>query len=303
MALGFLYFHHPRSRIYVATALAIFLVDRLVYRLGVKSTTVEATTKILEDGETVRLSSKISIRPSSSTSFGKSIDAGWAPTDHVFVTVPCLARKHLFQAHPFTIASPAPNTNRENVSLDLIIRTLDGFTADLLRKSRTHKNISIRLNGPYGSPHATSLLEDADLAILVAGGSGVAVTWPLLNHLLHISHSQDAEMATRLPGRSQNIVFIWVIRQECHVSWIGKQALEDMRTKGLRIIVPDATEVVGRPDLKTMIEGIVDEVGGRGRIGVVASGPDEMVRTVRNTCAGLTWKGRDVGVLVEKFGW
>jgi hypothetical protein len=27
------------------------------------------------------------------------------------------------------------------------------------------------------------------------------------------------------------------------------------------------------------------------------------VRDVRNMCAGLIWKGRDVDVQVEKFGW
>lgn len=302
LALGFVFFHHPRSRIYVGLALAIFLVDRLVYRLALKSTTVQATIRIMEDGDTVKLSTQIYVRPSLSTLMGKSISAGWSATDHVFVTIPSLGRKHGLQAHPFTIASPAPTATHEEAPLDLIIRAQDGFSADLLSKARTHKNFNVRLDGPYGSSHAMSLLQDADLAIVVAGGSGIAVAWPILNHLLHVSHSNDTERAIRSSNR-QEIVFIWVIRQENHTSWIGEQALEDIKMRGVRVVIPGATEVVGRPDLKATLEDIVKKTGIAGRIGVVASGPDDLGRTVRNTCADLTWKGMDVGVTIEKFGW
>jgi hypothetical protein len=40
-----------------------------------------------------------------------------------------------------------------------------------------------------------------------------------------------------------------------------------------------------------------------GRTGVVVSGPEGLVRGVRNGVAGMVRKGADVRVSVEKFGW
>ena len=45
-------------------------------------------------------------------------------------------------------------------------------------------SLTARTDGPYGSHHARSLFQDSDLAILVAGGGGIAVAWPLVNFLL-----------------------------------------------------------------------------------------------------------------------
>jgi hypothetical protein len=110
LGLACIYFHHHAARIYVLVALAIFLVDRLVYRLGIKSMKVEAEAKILEDEETVRLTATILQLPGlqASSIFGKSLKKGWKATDHVFVTAPSLSSFHIIQAHPFTIASAAP---------------------------------------------------------------------------------------------------------------------------------------------------------------------------------------------------
>jgi hypothetical protein len=62
-ALGFVFFHHPTARPYVGIALGIFLFDRLIYRSRIKSTTIGAYTKILEDEDTVRLSSFVFLQP------------------------------------------------------------------------------------------------------------------------------------------------------------------------------------------------------------------------------------------------
>ena len=83
----------------------------------------------------------------------------------------------------------------------------------------------------------------------------------------------------------------------------------------MEIVIPRPTEEVGRPDLRAMILSVVDKYGNGGegsagrderkgnKTGVVASGPDGMNRLVRNTCAELVGEGRDVEVVVEKFGW
>jgi hypothetical protein len=305
LALLFVFFHHHVARPYVGVALVIFLMDRLVYRLWRKSGTLEAQVEILEDKETIKLSATLYRRPISQISafFGTSISAGWNATDHIFVTIPSLERKHVLQAHPFTISSAAPVEDSNELDLQLIIRAQDGFSRDLLNIAQVRRQLTIRVDGPYGSSHARDMLEDSDLALVVAGGSGIAVGWPLIQHLLASNRSSDSESI--FPPRRQRIVLIWVIHQGTHLSWIGRQAFADAEYSGAEIIVPRATEEIGRPDLGGMIREVVDDYAGgqEKRIRVVASGPDGMGRLVRNTCANLVRNGKDVDVVFEKFGW
>jgi hypothetical protein len=291
---------------YVGAALAIFLLDRLVYRIGIKSTTIGTYTKILEDEETVRLSSTVFIQPGTWTGFfGRSVLFGWQSTDHIFLTVPSISKKHIIQAHPFTIASSAPCFGDEEGRLELLIRARDGFSRDLLNAARLHSHLLIRLDGPYGSSHPRIMLEDADLAVVIAEDSGIAVGFPLIHHLLDICRSSDTEIAPISTLLRQKIILIWVIHEESHLSWIGRQALADAENRGAEIIIPRATEEIGRPNLKGMISQIVEQSAGgmEQKTGVVISGDDGIERTIRNTCAGLVRDGRKVNVEVEKFGW
>ncbi|KAN0101809.1 hypothetical protein V8E51_012319 [Hyaloscypha variabilis] len=308
LALSFVFFHHETARPYVGIALGVFLLDRLVYRMGIKSTTIGAYTKILEDEDTVRLSSTVFLQPRSSCwifIFGPTLMSGWKATDHVLLTIPSLSSKHWIQAHPFTIASKGPLADEDEGRLELLIRAQDGFSRDLLNAARLHKHLTVRLDGPYGSSHARTILEDSNLAIVVAGGSGIAVGFPLVHHLLDISRSTDTEIAPTFMLLRRKIVLIWVIREEAHLSWAGRPALADAENRGAEIIIPQATEEIGRPNLKVMIceilEKFANATGQKTRI--VASGPDSMGRAVRNTCASLVREGKDVDVAIEKFGW
>jgi predicted ferric reductase len=303
--LALVFLHHRGSRVYVGIAMAIFLIDRLVYRIGVKSTTVEAVASVLEDDETVKLSTEILKLPSSKFSrlVGRSIRYGWQASDHVFLSVPSLARKHIIQAHPFTIASAAPTSSTDQAQLDLLIRARDGFSSDLIAQARNQERLTVRLDGPYGSSHARTMLEDSELAILVAGGSGITVACPLMHHLLDITRSNDTEIAPISALRRQKIVLIWVVHKSSHILWVGRDALSDAENNGVEVITPEATEEVGRPDLDSMIDDLVKDYGKGKKIGVVACGPDSMSRSIRNTCSKLVWRGRDVNVAIEKFGW
>ncbi|RDL32535.1 Uncharacterized protein BP5553_08991 [Venustampulla echinocandica] len=316
LALIFLFLHHAAGRPYVGVALAIFLLDRLVYRFRLKSTTVDAHATIMEDDETVKLSADITLKPESHLCgfFGKSITDGWQATDHVFVTVPSLGRTHMLQSHPFTIASRAPTKKDGEVRLDLLIRGRDGFSGDLLMRARSHRHLKVRLDGPYGSTHPMNILEDADLALVVAGGSGIAVAWPLIHHLLDKFRSSDIEAAPNSQLRKQKIVLIWIIHKAEHIDWLGQTALADAKDRGAEIILPGATEEIGRPNLTSIMNDVLDSMSvGNGtsagnsleknRTGVVVSGPDSMGRLVRNRCAGMVRDGMNVDITVEKFGW
>ena len=314
-ALVLVYFHHPNSRPYVGVALGVFLIDRIYFRLGRNSALISGDVKVLDDGETVRLSSIVAIdQTTTSHPLGTgNISTGWRATDHVFVTIPSLGREHILQAHPFTIASPAPEPHSHKTRLDLIIRGQDGFSKDLLAFAKCHESIEVRVDGPYGSQHAVENLQSSDSAIIVAGGSGIAVAWPLVWSLVARSPppcldlEEDATQANIPPGR--RILLVWVIHQDSHLRWIDKSEMNRLQTLGVDVTIPPPTSENGRPDLARIIrnwlalENPLASVFSEGKIGVVCSGRDQMNRNVRNACAMLVREGAEVNVEIEKFGW
>ena len=343
-ALVFLWLHYETSRPYVAVALVIFLVDRLVWRLSLKRAAVTADLQILEDGQTYLLSADWDIIPSPSASRSKSrwwqckrnhsVIHGWQPTDHVFLTVPVLGRSHALQAHPFTIASAAPklagidgddvhnitDTQPTHAWFSLLIRAHDGFTADLLRYAELgHSRVPVTLDGPYGSSHALQMLQGSSCAILVAGGSGIAVTFPLVWALLHQGcdndrlDDEDEDDKVVSVGRrtrsqkKQRVHMMWVIHSPSHQDWMPEDQLDELVSLGLELVIPEPTVLAGRPDVAGYVRGVIEkaaaEEGGGGDAGVVASGPDGLNRTVRNACADAVGDGFDVRIAVEKFGW
>ncbi|MCJ1361059.1 hypothetical protein MMC16_000156 [Acarospora aff. strigata] len=308
VALVLVWFHHLNSRIYVGVALAIFLVDRLAYRMTIKTKTLLSNVKILEDGETVGLSMVVPLNISKglSTLVGHDIGSGWRPTEHVFLTIPSLGRKHIFQAHPFTIASRAPISSDLEAFINLIVRAQDGFSADLMRYAKCHNSVAVRLDGPYGSQSAVELLRGRDLAVVIAGGSGIAVALPLVWSL--IGSSRDDDLECRTAGLPQKVYLIWVVHKRAHFSWIGEGTLALLQRRGVEVLCPGPTEDYGRPDLGLLIEQPLRSCNSLPHdqtvsAGVVCSGPESMNRTVRNICSSSMARGRDVDVAIEKFGW
>ncbi|KAF1932779.1 uncharacterized protein M421DRAFT_416394 [Didymella exigua CBS 183.55] len=307
--LAFLWFHHYTSRPYVGISLAIFFIDRLVYRLFLKSSTHAATLTVQDDDETVLLSSNwdVSTRSPALRLLSHNIEHGWSPNEHIFITVPDLSRKHALQSHPFTIFSAAPNTHHttqddqsEHAWFTLLIRAQaeSGFTKQLLNYARTHPQTRIRLDGPYGSSHALDMLRSSSTAVLVAGGSGIAVAYPLLYSLLRPPSDPETALATS----ARKVKLLWITHSPSHRLWIPEDKLKELQDWGLDVLIPPPTSLAGRPDMRSVVGGWVDAEM-RGKTGVVVSGPDGLVRDVRNTCARKLWQGEDVGVAVEKFGW
>ncbi|KAK0656233.1 hypothetical protein B0T16DRAFT_424858 [Cercophora newfieldiana] len=322
-ALVFLYFHYPITRLWVLLSLCIFLVDRFMWRFWLKRSHVTADLSILEDGETYLVSADWGIPPLPPTqsrwwwpTFSKrqSVVYGWEPTDHVFLTVPALGRSFYLQAHPFTIASAAPGTGTElsagkHAWLSLLVRAHDGFTAELLRYAETHARVPIILDGPYGSTHALEMLRASGCAILVAGGSGIAVTFPLVWALLHQADRQSDEAEDEGSGdikavRRQKVRMLWVTHSRSHQSWIPEQQLDELVARGLDLVIPQPTAEAGRPDVCGLVSGwIADGVADGQEVSVVVSGPDGLNMSVRNVCADAIGAGGEVRVAVEKFGW
>ena len=128
IALILLWLHHQTSRPYVVAALAIFLIDRLVFRMALKNRALRASLEVKKDQETLVLRVEVPFSEKHhtiGTLAGPGITSGWKATEHVFVTVPSLSHKHIIQAHPFTIASKAPTAGDQKGDLKLIIRAQD----------------------------------------------------------------------------------------------------------------------------------------------------------------------------------
>ncbi|KAF2116002.1 hypothetical protein BDV96DRAFT_574950 [Lophiotrema nucula] len=312
-ALVLLWFHYHTARIYVGIALATFLIDRIYFRLWLKSSTHPATLTVLEDGETILLSSNWNVEDRSPALIARSMKYGWNPNDHIFITVPQLSSKHVLQAHPFTIFSAAPTSNlpeqTEEVKpshawFTLLIRAQQdsGFTRTLLAYAQTNPTIRIRLDGPYGSSHALDILSASETAVIVAGGSGIAVAYPLLWALLSPTSQSTPDLEGGKPSTpKRKVKLLWIIHSASHQLWLPADKVQELQSWGLELLVPPPTSEYGRPDVKSLVQGWSErEVG---RTGVVVSGPNGLVRDVRNTCAGLIRGGRDVEVQVEKFGW
>ncbi|KAK4156808.1 ferric reductase transmembrane component 1 [Chaetomidium leptoderma] len=347
-ALAFLWFHFPTSQPYVAVSLAIFLTDRVVYRLALNRTHLRGADLRVLDNDTYLLSADWDIIISESGG-GGLLSSGWHPTDHVFLTVPALGRSHALQAHPFTIASAAPgrpggeedegtndedddddddNDNggggrqeevrrrrrrgrqegikRDHAWLTLLIRAHDGFTRDLLRHATTTQNqrVDVWLDGPYGSPHALDMLRASGCAVVVAGGSGIAVAWPLVWALLHEGGGESVAWQSRTRRRRRVAHLLWVTHSREHREWVPGLQLKELVGRGWDLVVPEPTAEAGRPDVTGLVSGWIDSTAVEGReVGVVVSGPDGLNRAVRNVCAEQIGRGREVRVAVEKFGW
>ncbi|TKA50920.1 hypothetical protein B0A49_13475 [Cryomyces minteri] len=307
-ALALVWFHHSGSRPYVGVALGVFLLDRLIFRLGMKTKTMRASLSITEDGDTVLVSANWQLlgkRTLWQKLFGLHVGYGWKATEHVFLTVPSLSRKHIVQAHPFTIASAAPPSSESHAWLSLLIRAHDGFSRDLLTHAHRNGSTTISLDGPYGSQHAMGTLQDCGLTVVIAGGSGIAVAFPIVWSLLN--QLPDPESQADVHQTRTKVCLIWVVHQKEHTRWIGGERLDQLRQKGLHIIIPDPTSEAGRPDVGALVEELIEESSdGRNekiRAGVVCSGPDGMNRAVRNVCAEMVKRGRNIDVGIEKFGW
>ncbi|QDS68935.1 hypothetical protein FKW77_008460 [Venturia effusa] len=310
-ALIFLWLHYHTARPYVALSFSIVLIDRVVFRMMLKSTTLRASITVLEDRETVLVSMNWAVTPASKTRLlPQSTLSGWQPTDHVFLTMPTLSRFAILQAHPFTIASAPPNLTQGKTShawLSLLVRGRSGFSKELLDYAHENGDVQVRVDGPYGTSKPMEILEDADLAIVVAGGSGIAVAFPLIWALLQptsYSDESDAAAMQSLMKQKRRVCLLWVIHSRSHLSWVPEERLEELRAWGLDLCITAPTSEKGRPDIPQILDDWVYKYAGSNRqIGVVVSGPDGMNRTARNACSDMLRKGKNVHIIVEKFGW
>ncbi|KAG2095889.1 ferric reductase NAD binding domain-containing protein [Suillus discolor] len=212
--------------------LVVFNHSYFGFRSG---STMDATAELLSD-DFVRLR------------FHRPSHFHWTPGQTAYLIMPSVSRLP-FEAHPFTIASfnstlfdvpkeQKPTSEKcAEISLaegnlgssapfwkELVffINVREGFTARLKDAALKGDKVKVFVDGPYGpSPNLGSY----DTSVLIAGGSGVSYTLPVL--LDTIERVRNGESSCR------RVVFIWSIRNIGHIHWI-----DDVLIRALRLAPP-----------------------------------------------------------------
>ncbi|TFK37957.1 ferric reductase NAD binding domain-containing protein [Crucibulum laeve] len=130
----------------------------------------------------------------------------WRPGQSVYLAFPSISTLPL-ESHPFTI-STIDTRNKTDKELVFLVRVRTGFTQRLSLVAEDEP-VKVYLDGPYSSP---PLLIGYHTIIMIAGGSGVAFTLPLLLDILERSKREKAVC--------QKVVFAWAIRDADHIQWI-----------------------------------------------------------------------------------
>ncbi|KAG6857057.1 hypothetical protein H0H87_010022 [Tephrocybe sp. NHM501043] len=154
----------------------------------------------------------------------------WRPGQSAYLRIPD-ASSSMFESHPFTIATiytpledhatgdhekdevskeldtDEPEKDRQRLSF--LIRVRGGFTKRLLDAVDRRQEMNVVFEGPYGSPPR---LRGFDTVVLIAGGSGVSFTLPLLLDVI--------QRAKQGATDCQKVVFIWAIRDTVSVDWV-----------------------------------------------------------------------------------
>lgn len=323
-----LFFHASSARFYIAEAFAIFIVDLAVRRI----TTINSPSTM----ETIPGTSLVKV--TSSIPLHKLAPFRATPGSHIYLSLPPQGRTTTVPSsksgvfdylyNPFTIAT----VDDEDGTISFIARVRNGPMTNVLSDFSSTKpqsppesrKITLGIEGPYGTMtiHFNDLLAwGANKVLLVSGGVGATFTLPIYQAL-----------QSELP--SAKLQFIWAIRGAGDATWAisnqttGKSVLEDPNIQlfltGDMGVGDDSDNAAGGAmELSSMrrangrltanhnhkrpnIEKIVDDMfrgSGDDSVAVIACGPIEMTREVRQRVRTHVMKGRRVWWHSETFGW
>jgi ferredoxin-NADP reductase len=280
------YFHYPTGRPYAVLAGAAFVYDR-IYRLLVDYRLVVCDVR-LSAGETVLLR----IRQNDKRGWFLRRPFAWRPGQHVFLTM--LTVRPL-ESHPFTIASTMAASGHGQGTMDIIVRAREGFSKSLYNSIQQSGVAQLRalVHGPYGTMSVPKNAGDRRRVILIAGGAGIAFTYPLLEHC------KQQNAAARSAGLQEpfQVKCLWVIPFKDFQDWL------DGPVDGMDIWI---TRQQGRPDIPALLETYLDEttMAGHGGAWIGTCGPDALIRSIRNTVASRHANGHhNLELHIEEFGW
>ncbi|KAK1623560.1 ferric reductase NAD binding domain-containing protein [Colletotrichum phormii] len=132
-----------------------------------------------------------------------------SPGTHVFLWIP---RVHIYENHPFTIVNNGP------AGLELVMKSHQGFTKAVnnFATCRTRSTAWASVDGPYG---VCPDMDNYDKLIFIAGGSGAAFTFGLINRILGQSERP----------KLQSVEFVWTVRRTEHLKWFSEHLSKLMK--------------------------------------------------------------------------
>ncbi|KAK0454149.1 uncharacterized protein EV420DRAFT_1645374 [Desarmillaria tabescens] len=161
----------------------------------------------------------------------------WVPGQSVYLTIPSIS---LVQAHPFTISGVEITDSEER--LVFLIRVRDGLTKKLLNKAEEGYKAIAFLDGPYSSP---PMLRGHESIVLIAGGSGVAFTLPLLLDVLSANQVKRLAQEYCLCGLFAMTTAVSNVQVDIHV-YITELAQDIDREWDDNSVKTDPEEKAGR---------------------------------------------------------
>ncbi|ETW78224.1 ferric reductase [Heterobasidion irregulare TC 32-1] len=160
----------------------------------------------------------------------------WSAGQNAFLTMPGVSTLP-FESHPFTIANADISRERTEEDLVFLVNTREGFTKRLMDIAKTRGSLKVFVDGPYGAPPR---LEGFHTVVLIAGGSGITFTSPLLVDLVH--------RARKEPSVTRNVVFVWAIRHPDHINLIYGDLLETLSNLPANLNVDARIHITGSED-------------------------------------------------------
>ncbi|WVO25112.1 uncharacterized protein IAS62_006498 [Cryptococcus decagattii] len=247
----------------------------------------------------------------------------WELGQYVYLRVPSV---NPFQSHPFTIASPPPTKSDTGVPspLAILVSTRSGITKGIARSalSNPSKSIPVIVQGPFGG--FGEKLERFDRVLVICGGVGAAMGWPVFCCLEWFNDDDGPFDRTNLiihltgPNANQTSAFAAPLEEKYMSS-------ENENSKPLELEATTSTPSdeeklfdtisesgvnFGRCNISKVLREYADELGAFERLAVLVCGPVSMLADTANAVAKLQWdivRGKiylgEVWLHKEKFGW
>ena len=283
--------HSPFARPYISVGLAMFVVDRFIFRYCLRTKRLVATARVLQEGQIIQLT----IHPSLGrnvlerikTSLARYIAAPWAPGCHAFLTVKSLPGSHSAKSRPFYLASARDNTDPYFVNQDtlLVVKAAGPWSKTLIREALQLMMDGIVLEGPYGTIWPLEMLRDRHICILVASPSGIGPIISIAQSLVDWENGYHPVSNEFTPRRQQVLIMV-ISHSSEDLTWY-EQKFAFLEGCGIECYIIRSTDF-GVDQFAPVTEAIAWEIENRDgpmdkRTGVICCGPRDLQRAVRQS--------------------
>ncbi|KZS97904.1 hypothetical protein SISNIDRAFT_423350 [Sistotremastrum niveocremeum HHB9708] len=164
----------------------------------------------------------------------------WKAGQHAYLIMPSVSTIPT-EAHPFTIASIPEaldgTQGPKEKEIVFLIRGRNGFTGRLREHASLQGvgTVTALIDGPYGCPPN---LKQFSTCVLIAGGSGVSYTLPLLLDLVHNDRAGTSQC--------RRVLFVWAVRDAAHLKWISPLLMSALSSASSSLVIDARIYITGK---------------------------------------------------------